>query len=107
MWRTVTLIGSVLLLLLALAVVVAGMQDQRPTAGASQSTYDLSWWTVDGGGITSMVGSETHPYALSGTIGQPDAAVWAGSDGYVLVGGFWSGAVVTYQVYLPLVVRDF
>ena len=107
MWRTAILTGLVLLLLLSIAGAAAGVQGQRPEAGASPSTYHLSWWTVDGGGATAVTGSETHPYTLSGTIGQPDAAVWAGSDGYLLVGGFWGGASVTYRVYLPLVVRNF
>ncbi len=29
------------------------------------------------------------PYTVSGTVGQPDAGLLS-SDGYVLVGGFWS-----------------
>ena len=61
--------------------------------------YDLSWWTVDGGGSTG--GSQTHPYTLGGTLGQPDAAFWSGGE-YSLVGGFWGGAAVEYRVYLPL-----
>jgi hypothetical protein len=106
MWRTAALTGSVLLILLALAITVAGVQDQRRESNASPPTYDLSWWTVDGGGGRAGVGSEGHPYTLSGTIGQADAAEWTGSGGYALVGGFWSGARTTYQVCLPLVVRD-
>jgi len=65
------------------------------------STYDLSWWTADGGGTTFNTGSG---YSLSSTIGQPDAAVWSGGD-YTLAGGFWSGAIVEHHIYLPLVLR--
>lgn len=64
--------------------------------------YDLSWWTVDGGGYTW---SEGGGYALGGTIGQPDAGVLQGS-GYTLAGGFWGGVGVQYRLYLPLVLRS-
>jgi hypothetical protein len=80
----------VLLLLVAVALAQSG-------------GYDLSWWTVDGGGGTLAGGS----YTLSGTAGQPDAAVWQG-DGYTLSGGFWGGAgPAAYDVYLPLVLRNY
>jgi hypothetical protein len=67
-------------------------------------SYDLSWWTVDGGGGAVSGGS----YALTGTIGQPDAGVLTGG-GYTLGGGFWGGgaAAVEYKVYLPLVLRQY
>jgi hypothetical protein len=83
------------LVVLALLVAVALAQ----TGGG----YDLSWWTVDGGGGTLAGGS----YTLSGTAGQRDAAVWQGG-GYTLSGGFWGRAgPAAYDVYLPLVVRDY
>jgi hypothetical protein len=63
--------------------------------------YDLSWWTVDGGGVTP---NDNSGYTLGGTSGQPDAAVWSGGD-YVLAGGFWGGVAVEYRIYLPLVLR--
>ena len=70
----------------------------------ARSGYDLSWWTVDGGGGDSSGGL----YALSGTIGQPDAGVLTGGD-YTLGGGFWGGGVaaVEYKVYLPVVLRNY
>ena len=46
--------------------------------------YDLSWWTVGGGGATFSTGGG---YSLGGTVGQPDAGVLIDSD-YTLVGGF-------------------
>jgi hypothetical protein len=70
----------------------------------AQTGYDLSWWTVDGGGATLITG---EGYRLSGTAGQPDAGVLAGG-GYALLGGFWRGGKVggqSYVVYLPLVMR--
>lgn len=47
--------------------------------------YDLSWWTLDGGGALSEGGN----YALSGAIGQPDAGGPLSGDAYEVTGGFW------------------
>ncbi len=69
----------------------------------SGGPYDLTWNSVDGGG-GSVSGDG---YTLDATIGQPDAAVWAGSDGYTLAGGFWSGGAAGYRIHLPLVLRNF
>jgi hypothetical protein len=67
------------------------------------SSYDLVFWTADGGGGAFSTGGA---YQLSGTIGQPDAGTMSGG-GYVLSGGFWSGAVAAeFDVYLPLVLRN-
>ena len=65
--------------------------------------YNLTWWTVDGGGQTFSTGGS---YSLGGTIGQPDAGLLTGG-GYQLSGGFWSGGTAVYQVYLPIVVRNY
>ena len=69
--------------------------------------YDLSWWTVDGGGGSAKARAPS-PYALDATIGQPDASVWQGG-GYTLAGGFWGSGAVQQQhgIYLPLVLRGF
>ena len=71
----------------------------------AQGSYELSWATVDGGGGSSEGGI----YALSGTIGQPDAGTLSGGL-YTLTGGFWASVGLTgddhVYVYLPLVVRD-
>jgi hypothetical protein len=93
MKRTAVFITLAVLLLLASVAL----------AGPGSDGYNLSWWTVDGGGTTSAGGSG---YTLGGTAGQPDAAVWSGGD-YTLAGGFWGGAAAgPYAVYLPLVVRS-
>lgn len=69
---------------------------------SSGGGYDLSWWTVDGGGGTNTGGS----YALSGTIGQPDAGSMSGGD-YDLQGGFWGGVLdALEEFFLPLIMRD-
>lgn len=61
-----------------------------PTAGGAPD-YDLSWYTIDGGGATFMASSDGQ-YELSGTIGQFDAGgtlVGPVESGYELTGGFW------------------
>lgn len=70
----------------------------------SGGSFDLSWWTVDGGGGT--VGGGT--YVLMSTAGQPDAgpALSDASGRFTLLGGFWPAAVGEEgnpAVYLPLV----
>ncbi|HNS50213.1 MAG TPA: hypothetical protein PKO09_03440 [Anaerolineae bacterium] len=69
--------------------------------------YDLSWWTVDGGGASYSTGGG---YALGGTAGQPDAGLMEGG-GYSLAGGFWPGGSAApeprYLIYLPLGMRGY
>jgi hypothetical protein len=67
-------------------------------------SYDLSWWTVDGGGGTSNGGG----YTLNGTLGQPDAGTLASGGAYTLAGGFWHGGVAASPeliIYLPLLTK--
>ena len=52
---------------------------------ARAQTYDLSWFSIDGGGGTSSGGT----YSVTGTIGQPDAGAMSGGN-YTLQGGFWA-----------------
>jgi uncharacterized repeat protein (TIGR01451 family) len=49
--------------------------------------YEISWWTVDGGGA---IGATGGTYALSGTTGQPDAGGPYAGGTYTLHSGFWS-----------------
>jgi len=55
-------------------------------------SYSIDWFTIDGGGGTSTGGV----YAVSGTIGQPDAGTMSGGN-YTLDGGFW-GIVAAMQM---------
>jgi hypothetical protein len=78
---------------------------------ALRASYDLSWWTLDGGGATFSGGGYAAAlpgagYTLGGTVGQPDAGLLTAGD-YTLGGGFWRGSalVVGYKLYLPLVLR--
>ena len=47
--------------------------------------FDLSWYSIDGGGVMRSTGGD---FELSGTIGQHDAGRMAGG-GFELTGGFW------------------
>ncbi len=113
LWLTCLLAA---LAVLALAVGAVPITDWASTTavyaqagdGASASLsagYDLTWNTVDGGGVSLTSGGG---YTLSGTAGQPDAALWSGG-GYTLSGGFWHAGAVTGgtpgvgPVYLPLI----
>ena len=104
--RTSAVNRKTIVTLMLLILLCAGALFRAPAVASdaplrAAGGYALSWWTVDGGGVTS---NASGGYALSGTAGQPDAAVWSGGD-YVLAGGFWGGVAVAYRVYLPLVMR--
>jgi hypothetical protein len=44
---------------------------------------------------------------IGGTIGQPEAVGQVGNLPYTLNGGFWGGASINYNIYLPLVLKNF
>jgi hypothetical protein len=48
--------------------------------------FAVDWFTIDGGGGASTGGV----YAVSGTIGQPDAGGPMSGGPYSLIGGFWA-----------------
>ena len=65
-----------------------------PAFAQTGGGYDLTWSTIDGGGASpGSPGSDASTggdYALSGTIGQPDARTkFMTGGGYTLLGGFW------------------
>jgi hypothetical protein len=93
--RTMFRLTFALLVVLALvSALLAAGQGLAPEAGS----YDVSWWTIDGGGGASSGGAD----AMAGTNGQPDAGVLIGGR-YELTGGFWGGAIVRYPFYLPMI----
>ena len=70
-------------------------------AAQTGGPYDLSWNTIDGGGVTFATGGA---YSLGGTIGQFDASTPMAGGNFTLTGGFWPGAVTTVG---PCNVADF
>lgn len=58
--------------------------------GALAAQLDLSWNTIDGGGISRSIGGK---FELSGTAGQADASNSMSGDAFSLTGGFWPGAI--------------
>ena len=67
-------------------VITAGL---ALTALVTLAQYAVDWHKIAGGGGTSTGGS----YALSGTIGQADAAGPLTGGNYALTAGFWSAVV--------------
>ena len=54
---------------------------------AVAQSYSINWYKISGGGGTST----NSQYAVTGTIGQPDASLQQMSGGnYSLTGGFWA-----------------
>jgi hypothetical protein len=67
---------------LALMLSIFGL----PPATSSAQSYSIDWYKIAGGGGTSTGGT----YAVSGTIGQPDASGAMSGGNYSVTGGFWS-----------------
>jgi len=74
LWLT----GIVALLLLATGIALA----------QTGSGFDLTWWTVGGGGGTLTGGG----FTLRGSVGQPDAGGPLTGGGFALYSGFWAPA---------------
>src|SRR2546426_401573 len=62
----------------------SGLAPALPLPASAQ--YSIDWFTIDGGGGTST----GTVYAVSGTIGQPDAGPMMSGGSFALTGGFWS-----------------
>jgi hypothetical protein len=56
------------------------------TLSVRAQSYSIDWYKIAGGGGTSTGGT----YAVSGTIGQPDASGAMTGGNYSLTGGFWA-----------------
>jgi hypothetical protein len=94
--------GVLLPAVAALLLLGGGLAAYAQTGGA----YDLTWWTVDGGGKTGISGGE---YTLLSTAGQPDAEVPISGGQYTLLSGFWPGEASLVPVgggfFLPIIMR--
>lgn len=69
---------------LSAACVISAATAMSSTAGTG---FDVSWHSMDGGGGVSTGGT----FALSGSIGQPDAGGPMTDGTFTLVGGFLAG----------------
>jgi hypothetical protein len=56
-----------------------------PAYAQSGSDYEMTWYTVDSGGVTFATGGD---YEAGVTVGQPEMAVQTGGD-YTVESGFW------------------
>ena len=54
--------------------------------------FEITWYTIDGGGAMGTTDGQPNGFELSGTIGQCDAGPQPPMTGgsFTLVGGFWS-----------------
>ncbi|MDM7460112.1 MAG: hypothetical protein P3X24_000440 [bacterium] len=73
---------SKLLQLMAIAAVALMICANAQSGGG----YDLTWWTLDSGGVTFATGGS---FDLGGTVGQPDASNALTGGAFSLTGGFW------------------
>ena len=60
-------------------------------------SYTVDWYKISGGGGTSTGGT----YAVSGTIGQPDASGAMTGGGYSVTGGYWAMINVVQMPGVP------
>jgi hypothetical protein len=68
--------------------IIIGLAQLLLIAAEARAQYSLSWYTVDGGGVTSATGGR---YSLGSTGGQPDASNTLTGGTYSFNGGFWPG----------------
>ena len=94
----------ILLFTIALALLVGigtASAQRNDDPALPQDSYELSWFSIDGGGATF---SEGGAYSLGGSIGQADAgAMSGGADS--LSGGFWAGVPAIYSAFVPIALR--
>ncbi len=94
---------TTIFLTISLLLALATLWSTVTAVAEPRDGYDVTWWTVDGGGQSASIGGD---YSLADTIGQPDAGPTLTGSSHTLTGGFWGiGAVASYRIYLPLVVR--
>jgi hypothetical protein len=86
-WQFVLIATAVIVAVTLMVVVAQG------------GMYDVSGWTIAGGS------SSGGGFILDGTAGQPAAGQNLTGGGFTLTGGGWSWRDVSYDVYLPVVLR--
>lgn len=65
-------------------MIVAAVLALGASSAALAQPFELSWYSVDGGG---EIGSTGGTFEMSSTIGQPDAGAMTGGE-FELTGGF-------------------
>ena len=68
----------------------------------ARAQYAIDWSKIAGGGGTSTGGV----YAVSGTIGQPDASNALTNGQYAVTGGFWPGVNLVQTPGAPLLASE-
>ncbi len=58
------------------------------TASTARAQFSMDWYTIDAGGGDTVGGT----FALSSTIGQPDAGALTGGA-FQITGGYWAGTI--------------
>lgn len=93
MKRTVSFLALAALLLLLAATISA----------IESTTYRLDWFTplTSGGGAASSAN-----YAINFTVGQSVASA-SSSTNHTICLGYWCSGATQYEIYLPLVLRNF
>jgi len=64
----------------------------------ADAQFNIDWFSIDDGGRTSAGGQ----FALSGTIGQPDAAPVLTGGSFKVEPGFWSGVTLLQTPGAPI-----
>lgn len=80
-----------------LVLLLAGL----PSAHAQ---YTVPWSKIAGGGVTTP--STGGVYAVSGTLGQPDASGALTNGAYAVTGGFWPGVNLLQTPGAPLLAAE-
>ncbi|HET6446917.1 MAG TPA: hypothetical protein VFI27_20315 [candidate division Zixibacteria bacterium] len=88
---------------LLVALVIASILVAAFTVSQS---YDIEWWSVDGGGGTSS----GDGFELSGTIGQPDVGQEMNGGSFSVSGGYWNTSLTdapqsSFKALLPLLMN--
>ena len=93
------ILGLIVLGVCAFLALNVRVGNAEPSAAPRTTGYELSWFTIGGGGAQDLTGGT---YTLSGTIGLPDAGALSGGT-YTLAGGFWGGELLKYLLDLPFI----
>ena len=94
------LVRLALVALFLLLAVTPTLVPITPALAQGGDEYELSWFTVGGGGEMS---SADGTFGLSATAGEPATGKLSNGE-YSLDGGFWgSGALDLLYIYLPVI----